>query len=83
MNRGGVLPRPAPVVDAADIGPGSVIEGTDWLVRSAEAVHVQRVLDSLAYRIETPKASIVVTGDTQPCDSVVALATGATALVSM
>ncbi|MDE0138982.1 MAG: MBL fold metallo-hydrolase [bacterium] len=83
VNRGGVLPRPAPVVDAADIGPGSVIEGPDWLVRSAEAVHVQPFHDSLAYRIETPTASIVVTGDTQPCDSVVALATGATALVSM
>ncbi|MYF82721.1 MAG: hypothetical protein F4176_00775 [Acidimicrobiia bacterium] len=31
VNRGGVLPRPAPVVHAADSGPGTVIEGlTGW-----------------------------------------------------
>ena len=83
VNRGGVLPRPAPVVDAADIGPGAVIEGPDWSVRSTGAVHVQPFLDSLAYRIETGSASIVVTGDTEPCASVVDLAQGATALVSM
>ena len=83
VNRGGVLPRPAPVVDAADIVPGTVIEGPGWQVRSTEAVHVQPFLDSLAYRIDTPSASIVVTGDTEPCNSVIELARGATALVSM
>ncbi len=83
VNRGGALPRPAPVVDAADIGPGDVIEGPGWMVRSADAVHVQPFLDSLAYRIETPTAAIVITGDTEPCDSVIDLARGATALVSM
>ncbi len=83
VNRGGVLPRPAPLVDAVDIGSGAVIEGADWLVRSAQAVHVQPFLDSLAYRIETSTASVVVTGDTEPCESVIKLARGATALVSM
>lgn len=82
-NRGGTLPRPPPVVDALDIGVGALIKGSDWEVRSAHAQHVQPYLDSLAYRIETDDGSIVITGDTEPCDSVVELAQGATALVSM
>ncbi|MDH3250854.1 MAG: MBL fold metallo-hydrolase [Acidimicrobiia bacterium] len=83
VNRGGTLPRPAPVVNAQDIGEGVTIEGADWEVRTAGAVHVQPFLDSLAYRIETGGGSVVITGDTEPCDSVVELARDATALVSM
>src|SRR5437867_731964 len=45
--------------------------------------HVQPFLDSLAYRVETPTGSIVFTGDTQPCQSVIDLARGADALVCM
>lgn len=83
VNRGGTLPRPAPVVDSEDIDVDAVVEGVDWEVTSAFADHVQPFLDSLAYRIETGEGSVVITGDTQPCDSVVDLATDATALVSM
>ena len=83
VNRGGTLPRPPPVVDAQDIDVGSRTEGSDWEVRAAHAIHVQPFLDSLAYRIETEGGSVVITGDTEPCDSVVELARGATALVSM
>lgn len=83
VNRGGTLPRPAPVVNAQDIGEGVTVEGPDWEVRTAGAVHVQPFLDSLAYRIETEGGSVVITGDTEPCDSVVELARDATALVSM
>lgn len=82
-NRGGTLPRPAPVVDAEDIDVGAVVEGPSWLVRSAQARHVQPFLDSLAYRIECDAGDIVVTGDTEPCPSVVELARGARALLSM
>jgi len=58
-------------------------------VRAAPAEHVQPFLDSLAYRVETPTGSIVstgsivFTGDTQPCQSVIDLARGADALVCM
>lgn len=84
VNRGGTtLPRPSPVVDAKDIESGAEVEGPGWSVRSADAVHVQPFLDSLAYRIETESGSVVITGDTEPCASVVDLARGATALVSM
>ncbi len=84
MNRGGTLPRrPALVVDAQDIEADARIEGSDWEAHAASASHVQPFLDPLAYRIETGGGSIVITGDTEPCDAVVELAQGATALVSM
>ena len=73
-SRGGVLPRPAPVVLAQDIGPGKVKSGPDWEVTAAPAEHVQPWLDSLAYRVDSDEGSVVVTGDTRPCASVVELA---------
>ena len=73
-SRGGVLPRPAPVVLAKDIGPGKVQSGPDWEVTAAPAEHVQPWLDSLAYRVDSDEGSVVVTGDTRPCASVVELA---------
>lgn len=83
VNRGGTLPRPAPVVDAADIETGAVVEADRWRVRSAHAQHVQPFLDSLAYRIECEAGDVVITGDTEPCASVTDLARGARALLSM
>jgi hypothetical protein len=59
------------------------LTGSDWEVRAAPAEHVQPFLDSLAYRVETPTGSIVFTGDTQPCESVIDLVRGADALVCM
>jgi ribonuclease Z len=72
--RGGVLPRKPPVVEAHDVGPGRIAAGKDWEVTAAPAEHVQPWLDSLAHRIDSPHGSVVVTGDTRPCASVVALA---------
>ncbi len=83
VNRGGKLPRRPPHVDARDVGPGTVHTANGWEVTAAPAQHVQPYLDSLAYRLETRRGSIVFTGDTQPCDSVVDLARGADALVCM
>ncbi len=82
-SRGGVLPRPAPVVLAKDIGPGMVQSGTDWEVTAAPAEHVEPWLDSLAYRIDTEEGSAVVTGDTRPCDSVVKLAKDVDTLICL
>jgi ribonuclease BN (tRNA processing enzyme) len=53
VNRGGTLPRPAPVVDAQDIRADARIEGSDWEVRAAPAIHVQPFLDSLAGSVKT------------------------------
>jgi ribonuclease BN (tRNA processing enzyme) len=83
VNRGGTLPRKPPDVFARDVGPGKVFSGRDWEVSAANAEHVQPYLDSLAYRLDTPAGSIVFTGDTQPCDTVVDLARDADVLLCM
>jgi ribonuclease Z len=83
VNRGGTLPRKPPEVDAQDIGPGSVYSGSDWQVTAAHAEHVQPYLDSLAYRLDTPDGSIVFTGDTQPCATVLDLAKDADVMLCM
>ena len=76
-SRGGRLPRPPLRVNARDVGPGKVHSGANWEITAAPAEHVQPWLDSLAYRLDTEEGSIVITGDTRPCDSVRDLATDA------
>jgi len=83
VNRGGVLPRKPPHVLAKDIGPGRVYSAADWEVSAAPAEHVQPYLDSLAYRIDSSEGSVVFTGDTQPCQSVVNLARDADLMLCM
>lgn len=81
--RGGQLPRQPPSTRATDIGPGRVVSGSDWEITAAPALHVQPWLDSLAYRLDTEEGTVVVTGDTGPCDSVVQLAQDADILISI
>ncbi|MFQ5896899.1 MAG: MBL fold metallo-hydrolase [Candidatus Methylomirabilia bacterium] len=83
VNRGGTLPRKPPSVMARDVGPGLVHEGRDWQVTSAPAEHVQPWLDSLAYRLDSSEGTVVFTGDTQPCQTVVDLARGADVMLCM
>jgi ribonuclease Z len=83
MNRGGELPRKPPEVRAKDIVAGNVFSTETWEVISAPAKHVQPYLDSLAYRFNTPDGSIVFTGDTEPCDSVIDLAKEADLMLCM
>ncbi len=83
VNRGGVLPRRSPSVAAKDVGPGRICSGKGWQLSAAPAEHVQPYLDSLAYRLDTPDGSVVFTGDTQPCRSVVDLAREADLMVCM
>ena len=72
--RGGTLPRLLPEYVAKDILPGDVVETQKTRITSALAEHVQPYLDSLAYRVEADNLSIVFTGDTRPCQSVIDLA---------
>jgi ribonuclease BN (tRNA processing enzyme) len=83
VNRGGTLPRKPPSISARDVGPGLVHSAGSWQVSAAPAIHVQPFLDSLAYRLDTDEGSVVFTGDTEPCDSVIDLARGADTLISM
>ncbi|MER5390987.1 MBL fold metallo-hydrolase [Saccharopolyspora sp. NPDC002686] len=60
-------------------GPGPVYED-DRVRISATRVH-HPPMDALAYRIDTEDRSIVISGDTAPCQQLVDLATGADVLV--
>ena len=72
---------PAPI--AKDGGVGEVAYGDNWKVTSALAQHVQPYLDSLAYRVDTPDGSVIFTGDTEPCETVLKLARDADMMVCM
>ena len=83
VNRGGVLPRKPPAQKAKNIDSGATVDGNGWRVNTAPAEHVQPWPDSLAYRVDTPDGSVVFTGDTQPCKSVVDLARDADMMLCM
>jgi ribonuclease BN (tRNA processing enzyme) len=83
VNRGGTLPRPAPSFDVQDIVVGDVQTGPGWTMRTGLARHAQPWLDSIAYRLETEQGSIVFTGDTEPCEEIVELSSGADLMFCM
>ena len=80
-SRGGTLPRRPPHVRAQDLVAGTEVSRGTWQVRTAEAQHAQPWLDSIAYRLDTDEGSVVLTGDTRPCDEVARIAAGADTLV--
>lgn len=82
-NRGGKGKRQPPEVSAKDITAGKIFSGSSWEITGADAVHVQPYLDSLAYRVDSDEGSVVFTGDTEPCDSVLELAKDADVMLSM
>jgi len=71
---GGVSPRQPIEVAAKDIQPGVVCSGYSWQVTATPAMHAQPYHDSLAYRVDCKGSSLVITGDTVPCPSVIDLA---------
>ena len=82
-DRGGRLPRAKPRILARDVGPDFVRQGARWKISAARAEHVQPHLESLAYRLDTATGSIVIAGDSRPCDAITGLARGADILLMM
>jgi ribonuclease Z len=80
--RGGVMPRPVPRIEASDAGPGEVAESNAWRASAARVHHVEPTLESLAYRFEADGGSVVFAGDCGDCDALRKLATGADTLVA-
>lgn len=79
-----VVERPSedPPFAAHEIDVGWSWQQADFQVLTGAVEHHQRLgLPSLAYRIESPYGTVVLTGDTAPCDSVIELARGADVLV--
>jgi ribonuclease BN (tRNA processing enzyme) len=81
--RGGTVPRAWPAPRVTEIHAGSVIEGRGWTIRIGHAEHVQPYLECLAFRIDTPNASLCYSGDSSPCPSLLELARGADVLIQM
>ncbi len=83
VNEGGTLPRPEPNYDVHDIEPGFVKETKNWKITTTKVVHAQPWLESVAYRIETKKGTIVLSGDTGFDPNLTKFTEGADVLVAM
>jgi len=79
--RGGRMPRPAPAIEARDVGPGKIAESDAWTATAARVHHIEPWLESLAYRFDTAEGSILFAGDCADCPELRALAQGADTLV--
>lgn len=81
VERGGSLPRRSLAIDAQVVAPHERVSGQTWEAQMDVVEHAQPYLDSLAYRFEWPTGSVVFSGDTRPCQSLIDLARGADTLV--
>jgi ribonuclease BN (tRNA processing enzyme) len=79
--RGGELPRPAPAIEAHDIGPGEVAETDAWVATAERVHHVEPTMTSMAFRFETDRGAIVFAGDCGDCKELRRFARGANTLV--
>ena len=81
--RGGPMPRTLPVLDVRELEEGDEVVSQHWAVTTGPARHVQPYLASLSYRIQTPSAAVVISGDTRPLPAVADFARDADVLVHM
>lgn len=81
VKRGGTLPRPEPHAMVKDIDSGQVIKQDLWRVTTTRTQHIEPWMPTLAYRVDYDGGSIVFTGDTGTCSSVIELAKGADTLL--
>ncbi len=78
----GPATRPEVTILGFDPSPAPTIVWEIGEVRvSAVTVHHEPVLPAVAYRVDTPDGSVVISGDTVVCDEVQALADGVDVLV--
>ena len=85
---GKVLPHPKDFVQVTEIVPGDMIEIDGMKVTNCENTHYRGEEDfgkegylSLSLRFDLPERSVVVTGDTGPCNALQELAMGADIMI--
>jgi ribonuclease BN (tRNA processing enzyme) len=83
QSRGGIPPRRPPAPRAREVHAGDVVSGGTWRVTVGHARHVQPQLECLAFRLDTNDGSVCYSGDSGPCDEIVALARGCDVLIHM
>ena len=81
--RGGPMPRTLPVLSVRELDEGESVTSQHWTVTTGPARHVQPYLDSRSYRLQTPSASVVISGDTRPLPELADFARDADVLVHM
>ena len=81
--RGGPMPRTLPTLVVHELDEDEVVACDHWTITTGPARHVQPYLNSLSYRLETPSASVVISGDTRPLPALVDFARDADVLVHM
>ena len=75
------LPAEALEVPVREVAPGESVAGDGWRVTTVEVDH-RVVVPAYGYRVEEARGqALVISGDTAPCDAVVAAAQGAAVLV--
>jgi ribonuclease Z len=82
-SRGGQGARQPPAPRVIEIGDGMVYTGNEWCVRTAQVVHCEPYVMTLAYRLETRFGTVVFGADTAPTSRLTELARGADVLVHM
>ena len=81
--RGGPMPRTLPTLVVHELDEDEAVACDRWTVTTGPARHVQPYLTSLSYRLETPTASVVISGDTRPLPALADFARDADVLVHM
>jgi ribonuclease BN (tRNA processing enzyme) len=71
----------APLIKAHELNQAGVILKQDGVVVTCALVDHPPVTPAFAYRLDSPDRSIVISGDTKPCDALIRLAQGADVLV--
>jgi ribonuclease Z len=75
------VPAAALEVPVREVAPGEVVEGDGWRVMAIEVDH-RVVVPAYGYRVEEERGrALVVSGDTAPCEAIVAAASTAALLV--
>ena len=70
-----------PLVNVHELSEGGPVMQDDRVKVTAAVVHHPPVVPALAYRFDAADRSIVISGDTTPCESLLKLAQGADVLV--
>jgi len=73
--------RPEPLIHPHELTKGDVLLRDGGVTMTCALVDHPPIVHAFAYRFDTPGRSIVISGDTKPCDALIRLAQGADILV--
>ena len=83
VNRGGILPRQRPNPTVTPLHDHQEIEGNQWKMTVREVFHQPGYIEPYALRLETDSGTLVYSGDTGPCNSIVEISQDADVLIHM